>query len=88
MTHDCLPEVFQCLRSEAGSEFIVFRCNSQVYRHGIYRGAPYYFWDGEQTRDFTFVGDVVEANLLAANSNDTGVFNIGRGERMSINSID
>ena len=48
---------------------------------------PIIFGDGEQTRDFTFVKDVVEANMLAANSNATGVFNIGRGERISINEL-
>jgi len=48
---------------------------------------PIIFGDGEQTRDFTFVKDVVRANMLAANSNATGVFNIGRGERISINEL-
>ena len=48
---------------------------------------PVIFGDGEQTRDFTFVRDVVEANILAAESDATGVFNIGRGERVSINEL-
>lgn len=46
--------------------------------------------DGTQTRDFTHVSDVVRANLLAAECNDTSsgeVFNIGFGERTSINDI-
>lgn len=42
--------------------------------------------DGEQTRDFTFVTDVVEANLLAALSVVSGeVFNIGNGKNISVN---
>jgi len=45
------------------------------------------FGDGEQTRDFTFVEDVVEANLLAAESNVAGTFNIGRGESITINQL-
>lgn len=45
------------------------------------------FGDGEQTRDFTFVKDVVEANILAAESDAAGVFNIGTGERVSINEL-
>jgi UDP-glucose 4-epimerase len=45
------------------------------------------FGDGEQTRDFTFVKDVVEANILAAESGATGVFNIGTGKRVSINEL-
>ena len=44
--------------------------------------------DGDQRRDFTHVNDVVEANVLAANSkiyHDT--FNIGTGKNYSINEI-
>lgn len=48
---------------------------------------PIIFGDGEQTRDFTFVKDVVEANILAAESNAYDVYNIGRGERISINKL-
>ena len=43
--------------------------------------------DGEQTRDFVFVTDVVRANILAAESNVTGVFNIGQGQRVTINEL-
>ena len=44
---------------------------------------------GKQRRDFTYVGDVVEANILASkvqiNSNE--IINIGNGENRSINDI-
>lgn len=44
--------------------------------------------DGTQRRDFTFVGDVVRANMLAMmNSEATGVFNIGTGKNHSINQL-
>jgi UDP-glucose 4-epimerase len=46
--------------------------------------------DGEQTRDFTHVRDVVAANLLAAESDRVGygeVMNIGAGKNTSINEI-
>jgi len=46
--------------------------------------SPVIFGDGEQTRDFIFVDDVVRANILAADSNNTGVFNIGTGNESSI----
>ena len=49
--------------------------------------SPIIFGDGEQTRDFIFVKDVVEANILAAKSNGTGTFNIGKGEKTSINQM-
>lgn len=48
---------------------------------------PVIFGDGEQTRDFTFVEDAVEASILAAESNAGGVFNIGKGESVSINRL-
>lgn len=46
--------------------------------------------DGEQTRDFTHVYDVVRANMLAAESTDISngeVFNIGAGNNFSVNQI-
>ncbi len=61
----------------------------QLYIHG----------DGEQTRDFVYVADVVQANLLAAttslesgettpaSSRGQAVFNIGRGQQTSLNQI-
>ncbi len=48
---------------------------------------PIIFGDGEQSRDFTFVTDVVEANILAAENNATGIFNIGKGESITINQL-
>ncbi|MFC1875326.1 SDR family oxidoreductase, partial [Chloroflexota bacterium] len=49
--------------------------------------APIIFGDGEQSRDFTFIRDVIEANILAAESNATGIFNIGTGESITINQL-
>ncbi|MFC2014555.1 SDR family oxidoreductase [Chloroflexota bacterium] len=49
--------------------------------------SPVIFGDGEQTRDFTFVKDVVTANLLAAKSEASGVFNISRGDSITINRL-
>jgi nucleoside-diphosphate-sugar epimerase len=49
---------------------------------------PEVYGDGRQTRDFTYVSDVVEANILAANSNISGeVFNIGAGKNISVNRV-
>jgi len=52
-----------------------------VYVHGT----------GEQSRDFTYVRNVVEANLLVMNSDlDNGsskVFNVGTGNNISINEL-
>ncbi len=43
--------------------------------------------DGEQTRDFVYVGDVVEANLKASFSSETGLFNIGTATQTSLNQL-
>lgn len=44
--------------------------------------------DGEQTRDFTYMDDVIEANILAAKSTISGeVFNIGSSRNFSINEV-
>ena len=40
--------------------------------------------DGLQRRDFTHVNDVVDANLLAMTSDQTGLFNIGTGKNHSV----
>jgi UDP-glucose 4-epimerase len=46
------------------------------------------FGDGEQTRDFIFVKDVVAANdFFATQSPATGVFNVGGGRRITINEL-
>ena len=46
------------------------------------------FGDGTQSRDFTYVDDAVEANMLAAECDITGkVFNIGGGSRISVNGL-
>ncbi|MGB7731861.1 MAG: SDR family oxidoreductase [Candidatus Acidiferrum sp.] len=49
---------------------------------------PVIYGDGEQTRDFTFVENAVQANLLACeapSSASGGVFNVGTGARISLN---
>lgn len=45
------------------------------------------FGSGEQTRDFAYVKDVVEANLLALKSSAAGIYNISGGEKVSINDL-
>jgi UDP-glucose 4-epimerase len=46
------------------------------------------YGDGEQTRDFTYVADAIEANVLALAAPVAGqIFNIGGGSRVSVNEI-
>ncbi len=47
-------------------------------------GRPTVFGDGTQTRDYVYVGDVVEAALAAAASEASGAINIGTGRETSV----
>jgi UDP-glucose 4-epimerase len=49
--------------------------------------SPVIFGDGNQTRDFIFVKDIVRANLLAAENHCNGIFNIGSGVEVSLNQL-
>ncbi|MGH9909314.1 MAG: NAD-dependent epimerase/dehydratase family protein [Nitrososphaerales archaeon] len=50
--------------------------------------APLIYGDGTQRRDFTFVRDVVSANILAMTSNiNFGIFNVGTGIGTSFNAL-
>jgi len=82
--------------------FNVYGPRQNVDIHGSYGGAvsiflnrifkgmpPIIYGDGEQKRDFVYVEDVVQANMLALNSkNAVGeVFNIATGKSISVNQI-
>ncbi len=45
------------------------------------------FWDGEQTRDYIYVGDVVAANLQALHFGSGTCYVIGTGKKTSVNEI-
>lgn len=44
-------------------------------------------WDGEQTRDFVYVGDCARANLLALEGGVGQAYNVGTGVGTSINAL-
>jgi UDP-glucose 4-epimerase len=82
--------------------FNVYGPRQRVDVHGGYGGVisifinrilndmpPIIHGDGEQTRDFVYINDVVEANMLAMNSeNGAGqAFNIGTGKNVSIKQV-
>ncbi|MEL7668967.1 SDR family oxidoreductase [Methanobacterium sp.] len=49
--------------------------------------SPIIYGDGEQSRDFVSVKNVVAANIMAAESKLTGAFNIGLGKSTTINQL-
>ena len=56
--------------------------------HAVRNEAITIFGDGNQTRDFIFVQDVVAANVyFATQSNATGVFNVAYGQSTTINEL-
>lgn len=45
------------------------------------------YGDGNQERDFVYVDDAVEANILALGEKESGVYNIGTGRGASVNRV-
>ena len=57
-------------------------------RAGLKKEEIKIYGDGSQTRDFTYVSDIVQANIQAFKSNISKmVFNIGGGQRVSLNHV-
>lgn len=49
--------------------------------------SPVIFGDGEQSRDFTFVKNVVQANILACATSMQGVYNVACSRRTTLNEL-
>ena len=59
-----------------------------IFSHRLLRGkACTIYGDGQSTRDYVYVGDVVEANRLALTHGDGGTFNIGTGRQTTIREV-
>ncbi|MCH6264778.1 NAD-dependent epimerase/dehydratase family protein [Neobacillus citreus] len=59
-----------------------------IFAQKVLQGIPpFIYGDGEQTRDFVFVKDVAEANVLSLNSGTNETFNIGCNIKTSINEL-
>ena len=71
-------------RQEADGEAGVVAIFAQAMLEGR---QPQIYGDGDQARDFVFVDDVVDANLLAMTKGDGGAFNIGTGVATSVNCL-
>jgi ADP-L-glycero-D-manno-heptose 6-epimerase len=69
---------------------MAFHFNNQIIEQGrvcLFRGSDGYA-DGEQRRDFIYVGDVVDVNLwLLDNPHVNGIFNLGTGRSQTFNDV-
>lgn len=72
-------------RQDPQSEYaaVIPKFITKILRHE----SPVIYGDGSQTRDFTFVKDVVQANIRAMESNAEGIFNIAYQERIDLNAL-
>lgn len=48
---------------------------------------PEIYGDGEQTRDFVYIEDIVKANINACKSDYNGIINVASGEKLTINKL-
>lgn len=60
---------------------------ARALRHFMLGDEFQVFGNGEQKRDFVFVNDVANANLIAASSGYSGTFNIASGKSYSVNRV-
>lgn len=59
-----------------------------IFCHALLEGrVPVVFGDGESTRDYVYVADVVDAFLAAGESRATGAINVGRGEETTVTGL-
>jgi UDP-glucose 4-epimerase len=59
-----------------------------IFSERLLRGEPAIInGDGEQTRDFIYVDDVVRANVLAVTTDLSGIYNVGTGLETSVNVL-
>ena len=59
-----------------------------AFLHALLKGErPVIEWDGEQAKDYVYVGDVAAAHVRAIDAGDGEAFNIGSGREVSVNTI-
>ncbi|MGR9101122.1 MAG: ADP-glyceromanno-heptose 6-epimerase [Gammaproteobacteria bacterium] len=75
---------------KGGMASVAFHLNNQILETGkvrLFQGSDGY-GDGEQRRDFIYVGDVVDVNLWFLDHPDvSGIFNLGTGRSQTFNDV-
>ncbi|MEK6852836.1 MAG: ADP-glyceromanno-heptose 6-epimerase [Nanoarchaeota archaeon] len=59
----------------------------QLYKQMKQKKRPRIFHDGNQTRDFVYIKDVVNATILAMDTKRSGIYNVGSGKSISFNKV-
>jgi len=66
---------------------MILQLGLQILAHQKTGKKPRLFKWGEQKRDFVYIEDVIQANILGAVSKKSGVFNVGSGEARMFNEV-
>lgn len=69
-------------RSEGEAGVVAIFINKMLAGH-----TPCIYGDGNQTRDYVYVGDVVEANIKGLTTKESRVFNVGTGVETTVNTL-
>lgn len=78
-----LPNVYGPRQNPLGEAGV-----NAIFIHQMLTGVtPTIFGDGEQLRDYVYVGDIVNAIIAAMESGDNDIYNIGSGAGTSVNEI-
>lgn len=73
------PNIYGPRQDPAGEAGVV-----SIFTTQLLRGEqPRIFGEGSKTRDYVYISDIVQANVLAMNYNASGVFNLGWGKEIS-----
>jgi UDP-glucose 4-epimerase len=77
------PNVYGPRQDPAGEAGVV-----AVFTERMLAGkVPQIFGDGEQTRDFAYVDDMVDANILVLQKGSCSIYNLGTGRQVSVNQV-
>lgn len=79
----CYANVYGPRQNPGGEAGVVAILTNEMLRGG----QPVINGSGEQTRDYVYVGDVVEANLAALKCEGSGTFNVGTGRETSVTEL-
>ena len=72
------------------AQWSLCRCNSFFIKNILRDNRPTINGDGENSRDFTFIANVIQANILAISAkkeSNNQIYNVACGKRKSLNQL-